>query len=302
MRDIPEPTAEVSAELSKKLKKLYSEADTTVIREIKEFQMSHLDYLNKNYFPFRQSFEMYFSMLVDVSLNVNYLDKKKWPINRGFQFVIATHSLKQFYSAYELFCDGFYEDSIALLRSVYESFLRILYVSCNPKTPYNAYTTKGETGAKFNAKGFVKDELGLDWANYNIMSAFAHSNKYAVINEMVDNIKNGQKEAVSLKYSKDDDMISVVVNYFLFLLVTFLKLFDEVFVVDYDKHEDKVKLAKHYKLLSDYADAASLMLKTHSVNKYWRGVGYEIDELFALMRVMDNNPEAVWKKEWAKIR
>lgn len=75
-----------------------------------------------------------------------------------------------------------------------------------------------------------------------------------------------------------------------------------MFVVDYSKHKDKEQLQKHFQLLSEYADTASLTLKNHSVNKYWREVGYELDELFELIKVMDANSEADWKKERSKIR
>ncbi len=301
MADTPNFTNEFTDELKIKLKSLYDTANTTPINEISQFQINHQKYINQHYYPFICQFEMYFSMLVDVSYNLNYINKKHWPINRGFQYVMATHSLKQFYSAYELFLDGFYDDAISLQRSIYESFLRIVYVSCNPKTPHNAYTTKGEKGPKFNATNFVKKELGLDWESYSIMSAFAHSNKYRVMGEMVDNIMKGQKEPVALKYEVDKNMISVVLNYFLFLFVIFLGLFSEVFTVVIDDYKNQPILIAQLQKLREYAETARLTLKSHSENNYWRKTGKELDYIFELIKTLDKNPSLNWKKEWAII-
>ncbi|HUD07005.1 MAG TPA: hypothetical protein VMR34_03900 [Candidatus Saccharimonadales bacterium] len=285
-----------------KLDKLCDESDTTVFADIYKFQKEHLEYMGQHYSGCMNQFEMYFSATVNAGLNINYLDKKAWPDHRALQFTIATHSLKQFFSAYNLLNDGAYEDAIALLRSVYEAFLRIIFASCNPKKAYNAYTMAGQTGVKFNATNLVDNELKLDWNNYKIMSAFTHSNLFNVLETMTNIAQKGQKEPITLTYEVNKDMISIVMNYISFLMWVFLRLFSEVFVVDYSQHKSKEAIKEHVDLLSEYAGVASFAVKNHTVSKYWRQVGGDIDKIFELMHYMDANPAADWKKQWKEIQ
>jgi hypothetical protein len=300
MKEYPALTEEELKEVIAKLDRLCNESNTDAVTNIYEYQRKHVAYMGSNYSRYMNQFEMYFSALVDVGLNINYLDKKAWPKNRGLQFILATHSLKQFFSAYNLLNNGSYEDSIALLRSVYESFLRIIFISLNPKHSANIYKIDGQTGVKFNATGLIIDELKLDWNNYHIMSVFTHSNMFNVL-ETVTKISKGQKEAVTLDYKLSEDMISLVMNYMNFLMVVFLKLFSEVFTIDYSGHKGKESIKKHFDLLREYADTASVALKGHSNNKYWRQVGHDVDSIFELIHFMDENPKADWKKKWNTI-
>jgi hypothetical protein len=302
MNEIPEPSKIFLAQHEERLKLLCDEADNTTVNNIREFQLEHRNYLSDHYHPFNRQFEMYFSMMVDISYNLNYLKKKDWPKNRALQYVIATHALKQFYSAYDLYQSGFYEDSLALIRSIYESFLRIVFISCNPATPSNAYYFKGQTGPRFNATGFVKDELGLKWENYSVLSVFAHSNTFRVIEEMVDNVMKGQNKPISLKYESDDDMISAVVNYLLFMIVAFMRLFNEVFMIDTKEYNGQLILLQNLAKLSQYSNEADLTLKNHSENKLWRQTGYDLDDIFRLMEKMDGDSTLEWKKVWKNIR
>lgn len=300
MKTPPPRTKEESADLIRRLDDLVSQSDTSQVVNIQQFQNEHLLYMGKEYGRFMNQFEMFFCAMVDYSHTINYLDKKEWPINRGFQFVIATNSLRQMYSAYILLNSGFYEDAITLLRSVYESFLRILFVSCHPECPYNAYDAPGQTGTKFNATSFVRDELKLDWTKYNITSAFAHSNKYKVMGDMIELAK--QPKLIALTYEKDDDMISLGVNLIGFLLAFYLKAFDELFTVDISKHQQKDVLQKLLDKIHEYAKIEHESLKGHDANEYWRQVGADIEDIFELMLSMDTDSSQKWKVVWNEIR
>lgn len=132
MNTPPARTKEESADLIGRLDALTKASDTTQIINIQDYQAKHVRFMRKNYGRFMDQFEMFFCAMTGYSHNINYLDKKGWPINRGFQFVIATSSLKQFHSAYTLLCNGAYEDAVTILRSIYESFLRIILYHAIP--------------------------------------------------------------------------------------------------------------------------------------------------------------------------
>lgn len=295
-------TKEESADLIARLDAMTSASDTSQLVNIQEYQAKHLAFMRKNYGRFMDQFEMFFCAMTGYSHNINYLDKKGWPINRGFQFVIATSSLKQFHSAYLLLCYGAYEDAITIFRSIYESFLRIVFVSCHPECPYNAYGAAGQTGAKFNATNLVKDELKLDWTTYHITSAFAHSNMYKVMGDMIELSTGKEPKLIALTYELDEDMISMITNFANFLQTIYLDMYDQLFTVDISNHKGKDAIQPHIDQLHEYALICHEALRSHNANKYWRQTAVDIEHILELMKSMDSDPAQKWQDVWKSIR
>lgn len=291
-----------SQDLIRRLDEMVKNSDVSTFTNIQQYQNKHRLYMWKQYGRFMNQFEMFFCSMVEYSNNINYLDKKGWPINRGFQYVITTRALKQFYSAYNLLIDGAYEDSITILRSVYESFLRVIFVSCHPECPYNAYFAKDQSGAKFNATGLVRDELKLDWTTYHITSAFAHSNMYSVMGDMIDLGIDKKSKAIALTYEKDDDLISMITNFTMFLATAYLDAYEQLFTVDISKHKQKVEIQKHIDKLHSYAQISHEALKSHNANKYWRTTAVDLENIFELIKAMDADPQLNWAVKWSEIR
>ena len=297
----PARTKAESADLIARLDKLVSESDTSQISNIQDYQSKHTNYMRQNYGRYVEQFEMFFCAMADYSHNINYLDKRAWPSTRGLQFIIATRSLKQFYSAHELLLNGVYEDAIALLRSNYESFLRIIFISCNPDYAANAYRYRGQSGPRFNATNLIENELTLDWNTYNITSVFAHSNMYNVMGD-VDGIAKGQAKAINLDYELDDDMISMVINLMNFLLDIYLSAYDQLFTIDISKHKGKEVIQHHLDKLHEYALICHESLKSHSANEYWRKTAIDLEHIFELIKTMDADATLGWEDVWKDVR
>lgn len=296
---LPPRSKEDSANLITRLDMLVRNADKTSAIGIKDYELKHQQFMSVTYGRFIEQFETFYSMLIDYSNHINYLDKK-WPTNRGFQYVIATHSLKQFHTAFVLLKSGFYADSTILLRSVYESFLRIVFVSCHPDYPHNAFKMAGQTGPKFQATSMVNSQLGLKWTTYSTMSVFAHSNQYDVMGDMIE-IDKKKPTLIAVKFEADNDMASLTMNMMNFLLAVNLKMYDELFIVDISLRKDRVELQRYIDLLHEYALITNESLKGHDKNTYWRQVGVDIENIFTLVKTMDSNSNLQWTKVWKTI-
>lgn len=295
-------TKQESEDLIRRLDTMVAASDVTTFVDIQNYQTKHRLYMGKQYSRFMNQFEMFLCAMVEYSHTINYLDKKNWPINRGFQFVIATRALKQFHSAYELLNDGAYEDAITIARSVYESFLRIVFVSCHPECPYNAYPANDQKGAKFNATNFVKKELKLNWTTYSTSSIFAHSNMYIVMGDMIELSVDKKPKLITLTYEKDDDMISLVTNFMYFLCAAFLDIFDQLFTVDISNHKQKDLLQTLIDKLHENAQINHEALRSHNANEYWRKTAVDLENILELMKAMDSNPKTKWVNKWQEIR
>lgn len=297
----PARTEEESKNLIDRLDALTNISDTVQIENIQNYQHQHVLYMGREYGRFMNQFEMFFCAMTDYAHNINYLDKKGWPINRGFQFVIMTTSLKQLYSAYDLLNHGAYEDAITVLRSAYESFLRVVFVSIHPECPYNAYKAPDQTGAKFNATDLIKDELKLDWTKYNITSAFAHSNMYQVMGDMIDIGIEKKQKPITLTYKQDKEMIGLITNFMNFLCTAYLTAYDQLFTVDISTHKGKEKLQPHLDKMHEYALISHEALKTHDANLYWRQTAVDLENIFELMKTIDKDQSLNWKNTWKSI-
>lgn len=268
---------------------------------IVDYQSRHLSYMLANYNRFIGQFETFFCCMTDYAHNINYL-KKDWPRNRGMQYVITTAALKQLHSAFTLLNNGAYEDSIAILRSAHESFLRVLFISLNPDHAGNAYVYRGQTGPKFNATNLVEQELKLGWTQYDIMSVFAHSNMYQVIEDLVEISTADEQKPVTLTFKKDDDMISLITNFMNFIITVFLRLYDELFTVNITQHDGKEQIQPHLDLLHEYALITQEALSTHNSSEYWRLTAVDLDDIFELLDAVESTPSLDWKMKWRKIR
>lgn len=293
--------SEIKAEsdrLLKRLDELTIQADTSTIADIQDYERKHRAFIRQKYGRFMSQFEMYFSSITMHAHHQNYIKREHWPTHRAVQYSAAVHALKPIYSAYTLFCSGFYEDSIILLRSAYETFVRILYISCHPDNPYHALV-RDKKLPRLNITAFIKQDLKLQWTKYSIMSMFYHGNWIAVVDSILDNQNKTDPKAITLTYELNEDMIGLVTNNFLFIMAAYMNLITRLFTVDYSGHPQAEKeLAK----ANEYADILIRNLKTHTKNQYWREVGQDLSDIFGLIEKLEASPKSDWKKEWHKIR
>jgi hypothetical protein len=151
-----------------------------VVVSTTQAEREHFESFKKDYGRFVAQFEVEYAALVKVIDDINFVERSSWPDHRAVQYVLAAYNVKTFYSAVDRLARGYYEDCITLTRSLYETFARVLYISCHPDNAYSALVFNPPKGVrKFNLTNFLRDELGLDrGSQYAIMSTFAHSNSY----------------------------------------------------------------------------------------------------------------------------
>jgi hypothetical protein len=160
-------------------------------------------------------FEDGFEVLNNVIFNTNYLDKSGWPPHRSTQFFLAADSLKRLFRAMEDALDGFCAEAVVLTRSVYETFLRIVFISCFPKD-WTTTLFKPEKGQiAFKATNFPRDQLKVDWD-------FIYKTHSIVSHNLIDTMKRlGQPQTfVGLELQCDEKALNMALNSLTFALWT----------------------------------------------------------------------------------
>jgi len=272
-----------------------------VVNSVDKFELNHEAYVRKNFGRFCVQFETYHSITTTLLHNLNYGEKGHLDGYKSLQFQLIVNAQKSLYSAYTLFKKGMYDDCAAVLRIVYESFLRTLFISLNQQYPYNAIIRSPTQGPKFDATGLIKGQLKLDWTHYSILSNFAHGNSYRIFLDIDANADTENPQPITVRYGIDKNMISICTNYFYFFSLIHLWL-----LVGHLKPSESF-LTNNNELLSLYVSAEHAkdltyqVLAMHPENEVWPLIVADLDHIFQLISAVDVDPGVNWKHKWAEI-
>lgn len=277
-------------------------ATEKIIGNIYSFELEHEQYLRKEYGRFCSQFELYHTTTISALHHLNYKDRADWRTYKGLQFMFTANAQKSLGSAYRLLLSGFYDDTVTVLRYVYEIFLRILFVSMYSDHQYNALVRKPPKGPRFNATAIVEDQLKLDWRHYSVLSNFAHSNAYRVYETMDKNQDKDNPQPITVRYDVDDDMIGLCTNYFQFLSLVQMWLATKHLNVRPEALSENIKLRDLHTTAQECISVMQEVLATHTSSPYWRIVAKDLQDIFALISTLDKDISLDWESAWRHIR
>ncbi len=255
-----------------------------LVVDLAQAEKDHFRRFNTDYGRFVLQTEAEFTCLADLIDQLNFVDRSDWPTHRAIQFALVAHNLKTFYSAFDRLVRGHYDDATTLIRVLYETFVRLLFISCHPDNAYSALGFKPPKGVRrFNLTNFLADDLGLDWSTkYEIMSVFAHSNSFRVLESLRRALeRTDEPERFGLSLSFDARSAETVMPFFQFVLLTHLRFAVERLAI--------AGLGAGPQALAESSGACDLLsygLRT-SPKTYWRDVANDLDLLFEMLDIAD---------------
>jgi hypothetical protein len=116
--------------------------------ELAAFEQLHHAQFMENYGRAVNQFYVQYDALVAVVDHVNFVAAPSWPAHRTIQFVLLAKNLKAFHSAMDRLSKGFYQDAMGLTRSLYDTFLRVVHVSCFSDAPEGALVDRPLPGVQ----------------------------------------------------------------------------------------------------------------------------------------------------------
>lgn len=223
-------------EIEKNIKKLleYDKGQENVVNDIFNYIDEHTEKFVLKFGKWTvKYFEIFFDSIIETMQQINFESKEDWPEHRWTQRLIIKNNLPTLFSAYNLLISGFYIDSMTLIRSLFESVIKIIYISHSPEEKewallYNTGWTK-----KFNITSFQKDVLKIDW-HYKLLSANAHSSWYKTIKDLIDISQNWQKKTINIELWRNDDELSMSLNWLEFIIWNYL-FFTKEYLVNNNK-------------------------------------------------------------------
>lgn len=282
--------------LIKELDELCSQvAASDLILKIYEQEKEHSQYIIEKYQRFMHQFEAYFDLLVRAIHHINFVNKSDWPTYKLAQLLLIVHNLKPMFSSYDRLMKGYYEDCNILLRTPYEAFFRVLFISLNPDDLNYSFAPRKKDLKQFNLTSFVQHDLKLDWHHYSVMSWMVHANKWNALSELKRIEKEGQKEAITLAFKFDEDMFSMGINLMGFLLLVYLRAVVVLFLA-YGRQDADVEMTeKCRRYISLYQKAFA----SH-VNPHLQSLAKDIEDIFQMLEEVEAGHE--WKDVWNRLR
>lgn len=119
---------------------------TPLVLQTIDEERAHFARFNADYGRYVGQFEVEYQSLAELIDHLNFVDRSSWPEHRSVQYALSAYNLRTFYSALDRLVRGYYEDCIALTRGLYETFVRMLFVSCYPDSAYNVLVRKPPKG------------------------------------------------------------------------------------------------------------------------------------------------------------
>ena len=238
--------------------------------------------------------EVGYTALAEAVDLVNFVPKDPWPDHRGAQYLFIAENVKSFRSAQDRLMRGYYQDCGSITRSLYETFVRVLFMSLHSEDWSSAITYSTPPGQrKFNLTSLLRDELGLDWDPiYRLLSEASHSNIQSVRQRILALFAT---DVEVRRYGYRNEFDPVQINVYLpvldFVLWAHLRIIWDVIleprsdslegassvVVDIDTYLDRIRGSLF--VLTPYIRYRSVEL--------WSQAGHDVDRLIEMMQMAD---------------
>ncbi len=286
-------------EIKKRLDALCEKRPSRTIPSIHEYEDKHLLMVSRGprgYGRFIEQFGLFYDLINEIIIGVNYIDKTKWPKYRGLQLLLLIHNLRSLYSAFDRLIKGHWEDTLIIGRTNLESFIKIIWISCYPDRADSAILDLKDRGRKFNFTNFVNDELKLTWNDYKTMSDIIHGNKPAVIKDMIAIHKKTKKYPIVLELKFDRKYFEVGVNYIVFLSLSYLMVTNRLFATSSNEYLKK-------ETIEDACELERLWKETllSHPRGHWPKVVKDVDDMLQMVEKTEKEG-GDWKDIWELIR
>lgn len=168
---------------------------------------------------FENLFGFYYKSLLRIS-EKDWIQYPNWQRNC---LLFYAKSLRTVYTAQDLSYKGYYMESMASTRIIFESFIRIAFLVCFP----------GKEDEVFNEKNFkirnAMNTLNINiYDTYQLLSNFTHSHKVELTLDIFTILK-GDRDSTPIRPVYNEDFFTSTFNLLLFCLWTLAAIFPEVF-------------------------------------------------------------------------
>lgn len=253
-------------------------------------EAGHVEVVSAKYGRLFAQFDVEMTAHAQLIDAVNFVNRDDWPPQRAVQYMLVAANAKSFYSAIELLRRGHYEDCLAITRGLYETFVRVAFISCYPDAVASTLMPSPPKGERrFNLTNFLEHDLGLEWeSKYRVMSTFAHSRAIVVLEAWQRALaREGEPERFGVSHGFDTERFELAAAFLQFVLLAHLR-----FVTDRLVGSSAVPDRGVLTTALEGRDLLQFCLDDHP-KPYWQKTRVDLDHVFRVMELADAGGD--WK-------
>jgi hypothetical protein len=203
---------------------------------------------------------------------LNSVKKEDWSQSKCYQYLIFPEAIKTLHCAVEITTNGYYDEAAILMRSAFEHFLNLIFLSKHPENIEGMLLTGinekksllNSLGIpKFNATNLLKDVLKIKEKSdeslsfFSLLSTFTHGKKPTLLSEYLDRTTHQKITFVTIEHFYNEIKSNFCINILIDLQHLFLRSIMTLFsteINDSIQFENKLAdLKKVDKKLEDLA-------------------------------------------------
>ncbi len=202
-----------------------------------------IEFLNKNG-KFVKLFSNFFNNMQDIIYTLNFVKKENWSKSKCYQYLIFPEAVKSLHCACENTINGYYDEATILMRSIFELFLSLVFLSKYPDNIEGLLLTgikevpKGTP--KFNATNLLTDVLkikkqdGKNFSFFSLLSLFTHGKKPTLLNAYLERTNHQKITPISIELSYNETSSNFCINNLIDLQHLFFRSIMTLFSTEID--------------------------------------------------------------------
>lgn len=276
------------------------ERPSKVVLNVINYENEHRQEFINSYTWFVSHFEHAFELLWDLVQIINYVSKGsgKFPPHRTLQWVIIKNNIATFYSSFHRLSSWFGIDSMVLIRWLFESIIRIYFISYYPESKESVFwdvpwKVRNKDKVKFNLTNFIEQQLKKNWRwQYFLLSTFAHSNVFTSVKDYVKLNTEEQMEPYVFWLWWNKDLNEMWINYLNFILWTYFYFIKEILFHKSHIEEINKRYPSLYQNLIDTEKAFSILVSwiaNPNPKNRFKDMYNETLEIINELKIKENN-------------
>lgn len=202
-----------------------------IIKSFYEFQEKHKAIVLNKYSNPVKYMEDVTDFMIRIIYELNFLDKSQWPHHRTYQYLFFPGALLSLWRSFQTAIEGFYGESVMIIRSVFESYLRMVFISFYPQSWESAVSKiKLKNRPNFSVSNFIEHKLKVDWVwIYEFQSYYSHAKQFEVIKTLKQTISGVLQEPIVCRLAFDEKQFRMCLNFCCISTYALLTLIREFF-------------------------------------------------------------------------
>ena len=180
----------------------------TASMQMYAFNLEHRVHFLSKYKNDTCNFEYFFHVIAQIIELLNLSEKNHWSQSKCHQYNMFPETLNTLHCSFENLTNGYCDEALILTRTVFEDFLKLVFLSKYPENIDGLYVNKTEGITHFNATHILESLSAVKNGKcsfFGLLSSFTHGKKPTRLKDYIDRASGKKTTPIQLGRIFDDE-------------------------------------------------------------------------------------------------